>query len=144
MANRILTWHSSEKMRSGDRIGPTYYINADYQPVAVRMYAQTAPSLWDVEVNIFVDDVSIFSDRASSLLNASTVKGATLVVGATKTTAILPLGDNAEIDAEDLIGNPIEEGSWVYCELVEDGGCENLSVHLELTGVNEEDEESED
>lgn len=141
---RILTWHSFEKMRNGDRIGPTYYMNAEYQPVAVRIHAETAPSLSDAEVDIFVDDVSIFTNRATTYKVASTVKGSTTTSDPVKTTVFLPIGDNIEVDAEDLIGNPIGEGSWVHCELVEDGACENLSVHLELIEVNEEDEGSDD
>ena len=141
---RILTFHSSEKMRSGDRIGPTYYMNADYQPTAVRIHAETAPSLSDVEVDIFVDGVSIFNDRASTYKVSSSVKGPTTTSDPVKTTAMLISGDNFEVDAEDLIGNPIDEGSWVHCELVDDGGCENLSVHLELLSISDEDEGSED
>ena len=136
MANRTLTWHSS-KVRKGGKIGPTYYISADYQPVAVRMYAVTGPVTADAEVNILVDGVSILSNRTQSQLSALTKPP--LTSGPPKTTAMIPKGDNYESNAEDLIGDPIEEGSWVHCELVEDGGCENLSVHLDLAGLGEED-----
>ncbi len=34
--NRILTFHSEASVGTDARIGPTYYIEADYRKVAVR------------------------------------------------------------------------------------------------------------
>ena len=143
MATRILTWHASGKKRSGDRIGPTYYIDADYQPIAVRMHAETAPSLSDTKVDILKDDVSIFSNSTPVTQVSASTKGPTTARGVAKTVALLPMGDNTEVNAEDFIGSEIDKGSWVHCVLEEDGGSENLTVHLELLR-NSEDDESED
>jgi len=43
MADRILTWHRHKIDGDETRIGPTYYMDAEYEPLAVRIYAETAP-----------------------------------------------------------------------------------------------------
>ena len=133
--NRILTWHHKEAIGNETRIGPTYYVNADYEKVAVRIYAETAPTR-DVKVNIFDDGVSIFADNASRTYSSATGYSSNTPA----TEAVLAGGENSEVDAEDFNNTILEEGSWVYCHIVDGGGGKNFTVQLELHQVSEDDE----
>jgi hypothetical protein len=136
--DRVLTWHFP---KGGDKSQPAYYMETDYQPSAVRIYAEKAPAAGDCQVDIFDDGVSIFNDTATVRpYFSSTVRYSK---DAASTYVILPQGDNAEVDAEDFTGNPIEAGSWVTCVLGTTGGAENVTVHLELTRMDEDDETTE-
>ncbi len=73
MADKTLTWIIPEKVRDGTRQGGTFYIEEDYDKLAVRIHARVAPSLGDLEVDIMDDGVSIFNDRASSYATKSIV-----------------------------------------------------------------------
>ncbi len=137
MSSRILIWHLHKHQSTGTRIGATYYIEADYTPVAVRIYAETAPKE-DAEFNIYDDGVSIFSDRSVNLVNQTT---GVVTVRSAKTTAVLPKGDNSEEDAEEFGSSIIDEGSWVHCNVIEDGGGENFTVQLELESQLEPEEQ---
>ena len=132
--NRILVFHGVDE-KSTKRLGPTYYIEADYESVAVRIHAETAP-LSDAKVDIFDDGVSIFADNASRTYSA--VTGYSSNTPATE--AVLSAGENGEEDAEDFSGTPIEKGSWVHCNVVNHGGGKNFTVQLELRQVSEDDE----
>ncbi|KKN15675.1 hypothetical protein LCGC14_0983620 [marine sediment metagenome] len=130
MADRFLTWHQAKVLGSETRIGPVFYMDADYEPVAVRIYAVGAPRLGDTLVDIFDDGVSIFADRGTA-------------AGDTRTVAALANGENFEEIAEDFSVEDIAKGSLVHCEIVDAGDCRDLSVHLELQRVGEPDEETE-
>ncbi len=132
MANRILTFH---QVTGGNpqRIGPTYYIEADYTPVAVRIYAATAP-IRDALVDIYADGISIFANRTALVINRASGKDDT---GEAVTAAVLGEGLNAEENAEDFGTDTIEEGSWVHCVLQDSGGGNDFSVHLELSSQDE-------
>ncbi len=132
MASRILTWHLLKTLGNETRIGPTFYIEADYTPVAVRIHAETAPNLADAEFDIYDDGVSIFSDRSVNLVNQTT--GVVTEV-TPKTTAVLIKGENSEEDAEEFGSSLIEEGSWVYCNIIESGNGKNFTVQLELESI---------
>jgi hypothetical protein len=138
--NRILTWHDPEKQGDG-RFGPAYYMDIEYEPVAVRIHAETAPYLADAEFQILDDGVSIFSNRASNLLNKTT---GVLTVGTPSTTAVLMKGESSEPDAEDFNNITIEVGSWLTCELVNNGGGKNFTVQLELEQVSDDEEKDEE
>lgn len=154
MATRILTWHLTDWRGGDERMGPSYYMEADYVPVAVRINAETAPHIEDAVFDIKDDGVSIFANRAvtyTRILSSSKpafVNGMTVTSGhevttdPAKTTAVLSLGDNNETAAEefkeDLL---IEAGSWISCNVLATGEGRNFSVHLELMRVSEEQEE---
>lgn len=140
MGNRILTWHHEGTIGNETRIGPTYYMERNYTPVAVRIYAATAPTS-DAEVDIYDDGTSIFNNRTPLAINRTTGVNET---GASATAAVLGAGVNAEENAEDFVDSPIiEEGSWVHCNLKKAGGGKNFTVHLELFSPDEPLEEEE-
>lgn len=62
MADRILTWHITSPGVSL----PAFYMERDYIPDKVRIYAEQAPSSGDFEVDIKDDGTSIFDNKASS------------------------------------------------------------------------------
>lgn len=135
---RLLVWHYQETTGNETRIGPTCYIDADYEPVAVRIYAEIAPST-DAKFDIFDDGVSIFADHA-----AKTYSAATGYNSPTPDTKIeLSAGEHSEESAENFGRVLIEKGSWVHCTLVDAGSGRNFTVQLELRDLSE-DEESED
>ncbi len=65
MADRVLTWHIPEIKGTG-RQGPTFYVEDDYEEIAVRVHAETAPVDGELQIDILDDDVSIFNNKASS------------------------------------------------------------------------------
>lgn len=134
--NRILTFHSKDSVGNDSRLGPTYYIEADYEPVAVRIYAETAP-LRDAKFDVFDDGVSIFNNRTPKDFELNTGKN---ITGAVVTATVLSENQNSEEYAEDFTNTPIEEGSWVYCDLVDSGGGKNFTVHLEMKEISEKGE----
>src|SRR3989304_507970 len=99
MADRVLIWHHDGTIRGDEtRIGPTYYMEADYEVLKVRIHAETAPSIDDAEFDIKADGVSIFANRTPTPEDAvGRVASTTLT-----TTAVLSKGDNYEEDAEDF------------------------------------------
>ena len=122
------------------RMAPSaYYMDAEYDKVAVRIYSEDAP-LRDAKFNIYNDGVSIFSNRTNKAYNVTTGVD---ITGADVYEAILPAGQNSEEIAEDFNDSVIAEGSWVWCDLVDAGGGNNFTVQLELHQVSE-DEEGED
>jgi len=131
---RILTFHTKDAVGNNARIGPTYYIEGDYSPLAVRVHAENAP-VSDAKIDIFDDGVSIFSNRTSTAHHQTT--GAD-ITGDAVTAAVLAEGENSDEIAEDFNDNPIKEGSWVYCEVVDSGGGKNFTVHLEMEDLTNE------
>lgn len=131
--NRVLTFHSHG---NETRMSPSaYYIETEYEKVAVRIYAEVAP-IRDAKIDILDDGVSIFSNRTSKAYNITS--GAD-ITGATTTEAVLPEGQTSDEVAEDFNETLIEEGSWVYCNLVDAGGGRNFTVQLELHQVSEDE-----
>ncbi|MFA6271384.1 MAG: hypothetical protein WC657_09360 [Candidatus Paceibacterota bacterium] len=141
MTDRLI-FHEKDIIADGARIGPRYYIDGDCSPVAVRIDAERAPSDADLEVDILVDDSTIFDDRApTSIL---TYGNSASFHHVSKTTAILPKGDNVEADADDFkAGAIIEGGSWVHCILKASGGAKNITVQLDIEPLSEPDESEE-
>ena len=115
--NRILTFHYPDPIGSTVRMRPSaYYIDQDYEKVAVRIYAENAPDR-DTEIDIFDDGVSIFNSHSDG------------------TYVTLAAEQNGEEAAESFNDNLIEEGSWLYCELKDAGGGLNITVQLELKSL---------
>lgn len=134
MSDRVLIWHYEGTIRGdGSNIGPTYYLESDYEAVAVRIHAETAPNVEDAKFDIQDQDgVSIFANQtptATSPLGRVTYTTST-------TSAMLPQGENYEEDAEDFKeGINIEEGTWLHCVPVTGGNGKNFTVALELERV---------
>ena len=136
---RILTFHGKESLAGSPRLGATYYIEADYTPIAVRIYAKDAPTA-DAKIDIYDDGVSIFDNRTPRKLDQAT---GIVTIGTAVTSAILPKDQNSEEYAEDFDDETmdiIEQGSWVYCNLVDTGNGNNFTVHLELERASEDSE----
>ena len=69
MVNRIVTWHIPQP---GAPL-PGFYMERDYTPEKVRIYAEQAPSGGDLEVDIRDDGVTIFANRVSTIEKKSVV-----------------------------------------------------------------------
>lgn len=132
---RILIFHGKESVGDKVRLGATYYLDADYEPLTVRIYASDAPEA-DAKIDIFANGVSIFADNASKTFSAATGYNTPTPV----TTATLPAGQNTEEYAEDFALDMLERGLWVHCNLEDTGGGGNFTVQLELIQVSEDDE----
>ena len=134
--NRLLIFHYHKTYANEARMAPSaYYMDAEYDKVSVRIYAETAP-LRDAKFDIFDDGVSIFSNRTNRAVNATTGVD---ITGAANTNAVLVAGQNSEEIAGDFNDNIIEEGSWVYCNMVDSGGGKNFTVQLELHQTSEDE-----
>ena len=134
--NRIYTFHIHETSGNEIRMAPSaYYMDAEYDKVAVRIYAEKAPTR-DAKINIFDDGVSIFSNRTNRAWNRTT---GVEITGADAYEAILPANQNSEEIAEDFNEDVIEEGSWVWCNLVDAGEGKNFTVQLELHQVSKDE-----
>ena len=131
--NRILIFHYHDTAGNEKRMAPAYYMDAEYDKVAVRIYAETAP-LRDAIFNIYNDGVSIFSNRTSRAWDISTGEE---ITGAADTNVCLAAGDNSDEMADDFNNITIEEGSFVYCNLIDTGGGKNFTVQLELSPLSE-------
>jgi len=138
MAERILTWHFPV---GGDKSVPSYYMETDYQPEAVRIYAETAPTAGDVQVDIFDDGVSIFNDHAGMEPYPGTA--APFYKRTPNTWVSLLKGETEELDAEDFSSEELGVGSKITCALGTTGGAQNITVHLELSKVDEPEEVAE-
>ena len=141
MADRVLTFHRESGAGAG-RMGPAYFIEADYTPTTVRIHSEETPTVGAAEFDIFDDGVSIFDNRASIIKALPSRRGPTTSQG-TSTTVVLSEGDSVEEMAEDFNDNVIERGSWVTCELFKSGNGRNYTVLLELRKLTEDDEEDE-
>ena len=137
--NQIYTFHHHETS-STKRMAPSaYYVDAEYEKVSARVYAEKAP-VREAKIDIFDDGVSIFRERGIAHADKTTGEISTTGIG---TEAMLSSGSNSDELAHDFNENIIEQGSWVYCELIDDGGGKNFTVQLELRQLSE-DEEQED
>ena len=134
--NRLLIFHYHGSVGSEVLMAPAYYIEAEYEKVAARIYAGTAPRQ-EAEIDILDDGVSIFADQGNQTVHPTT--GVISILGA-GTSATLAAGENSEEAAEDFAEGNIEQGSWITCKLVDAGGGKNFTVQLELSQVSEDDE----
>lgn len=133
--NLILTFHTHRDAGDKARMSPSaYFMDTDYVPVAVRIYAEIAP-LRDAKFDIFDDGVSIFSNKVNRAWNLAT---GVEITGTADTTVGLAPNQSCEEMAEVFTGDTISEDSWIYCNLVDAGGGENFTVQLELSPLTEE------
>ncbi len=125
--NKFLTFHIHERAGNRTRMSPSaYYIDADYDKVAVRIYAEKAP-VNDAEFDIYDDGVSIFSNRTPVVYNLTSGVDET---GVSVTYMVLPAGETTDEMADDFTEDAIAEGSWVYCDIISGGDGRNLTVQL--------------
>ncbi len=130
---RTLTWNSLTDGGNKMSIGATFFIDAEYEPIAVRIYAEQAPDVEDAEFNIFDDGVTIFADRSSPTFY---VTGGVETEADAVTNIVLAKGENSNDAAHDFDESLVlEKGSWISCNLIKDGGGRNFSIHLELSKV---------
>jgi hypothetical protein len=138
MADRILTWFVDRFNGNPTTMPPAYYMDAEFVPVAVRIYAEHGPSLDDATFEIYDDGVSIMNDRtyleATYVANTATYQG--------DYTFMLGKGETVDEMAEDFKTSVIEQGSWLTCAMKSTGADEkNITVQLELNRVSESEEE---
>lgn len=135
--NRVLIFHHHEYTANSVRMAPAaYYLEKDYNKVAVRIYAERVPQR-DAKIDIFDDGVSIFKNRAVDGINRTTgVRTSAPAV----TEAILSKDNNAAEIAGDFTDDVIAGDSWVHCNLVDAGGGKNFTVQLELEELEGESE----
>ena len=129
----ILTWHDSEQQGDG-QFGPAYYISVPVSKFAVRIHAETAPMVDDATFEILDDGASIMSDRASTTVS-DTVPD---VAGTAITTAVLLKDATTAELAGHFNDTDIEPGSWITCELVNNGGGKNFTIQVELLEQSDE------
>jgi len=140
MADRILVFHFEDIRGEGSRIGPTYYVEEDCTPVAVRIYAEKSPTDGDLEVDILSNDVTLFDDRAEVLTRS--YENSASLVHTPKTTALLPKGENADEGSDDFKKDAhVDAESFVHCILKSLNGARNVTVQLELE-LDEGEEEA--
>lgn len=121
MADRVLTWHREGVSADNVRIGPTYYLEAEYEPVAVRIHAENAPS----------DDAAVFDIKADG-------------VSIFNSTIALAKGQTTDEAADDFkAGLILSVGSWLHCQLLSTSGGRNFTIQLELERVSEPEEQVE-
>ncbi len=117
---------------------PRFYVKQDITPIKVIIMSEQAPGT-ECEVDIRDDGVTIFADRGLR----PTSKDASRPIGTSKTTAILPKGETLEEDADDFAdGVTIAAGSVLTCHEIDMGGASNVTVQLEVEGVDDEDDET--
>ena len=134
--NRIFIFHLHETSGNQVVMLPSYFVDAEYEPVAVRIHAVTAP-VREAKIDILDDGVSIFNDQGSTSVHRTT--GVISIIGS-GTAATLAAGENYEDSAEDFLDSTIEVGSIITCNLVDSGSGKHFTVQLELHQVSEDDE----
>jgi len=129
-----LVWHLSEGNQSS-RFGPAYYLGVGCNPVAVRIQAETAPTIGDVGFDIFEDGVSIFNTRGATLRNETTGAVTSVI---SDTSVYLSKNETTAEHAEDFKDNILAAGAWITCKHVSGGDGKNFTVQLDLLEVSEE------
>ena len=133
MADRILIWHIPDSPNPLSL--PRYYMEADYVPVALRVYADTKPETDDLRIDIRDDGVSIFKNQPSTTFTTLGQRTTTPT-----TTPVLIKGDNSEEDAGDFLEDALGTGSWISCVIADWAGAKGVTIQLELDKVGESNE----
>lgn len=117
MADRILSWFKEGTGLANGR----HFLDRDYEPKRVRIYAETTPVGGDLKIDIKDDGTSIMSSGY----------------------AILGRTENSTNMAGDFVqGVTIAQGSWLSMEVVETNGANDITVQLELhSDIDEVDED---
>lgn len=130
MADRVLTWFIRD---SSDLAWlPRYYADADYEKVALRVYATKPPVTGDLKIDIQADGVSIFANTPTLTFGTQGQRTTTPTE-----TDVLNKGDTSEDDADDFNGSVIEENTWVTCVVASLAGAKGVTISLELDKVGE-------
>jgi hypothetical protein len=115
METRFVIFHKEGTIGNVARMSPSaIYIEEDYAPVVVRIYAETAP-VRDAKIDILGDNnISIFNDRTPYQQNLTT---GVVLTEAADTTAVLPANTNSEENEGDFADVVIVQGTWLHCNL---------------------------
>ena len=106
MADRLLIWYLPDFNANG----PVYYMDSDYTPTRLTIYARIPPHIGNMEFDILDDSVSIMKDSVT-----------------------LPEGQSLDEDAEYLkSGVIIKAGSLVSLLVSETNGAKDVTIQLEL------------
>ena len=139
MADKQLIWSTLRYPENGVML-PAYYLDNEYDPVAVRIYADSPPGGVDVTFDIFADGVSLFNDQDADTSDL-TANYQHKHIANTKIS--LDAQDSVELMAENFTeGLVLEAESWITCKMYSDGGAKNITIILELDQVSESDEYS--
>ena len=128
---QICIWHGFKKEGKYGLL-PAYYIEDDYAPVAVRVYAEQAPYITDAEFDIYADGVSVFENRSSPEYYQM---GGVRVAADDITYATLSKDSNQEEFTGNLKNNSVPAGTWLTCNLITDGGGRNFTIQLDLEKI---------
>ncbi len=138
MADRTLIWSAKRCEGNPTTLLPAYYMEGDYEKVAVRIHAEDAPVDEDAQFEIYADGESIMNDHLYNyddyIANTATYTGETMIH--------LPVDDTEDTMAEDFSNDNIEAGTWVTCAFLKDGGGKNFTIILELNRLSDSDEET--
>lgn len=149
MADKFCTFtvYSFPGQSSDGKMLPAAYMESDYIPVAVRIHADKAPDFDDASFDIFDDGVSIFNYPGDTHNLPKTMGDSTKYPLFTSenydTTVKLAKDQNSDDMLENFNNTEIERGSWLTCQIKNDGGGRNFTVILELEKVTEADEADE-
>jgi hypothetical protein len=139
-ADRILTW-SFNRFPEGGILLPAYYMETDYEPTEVRIYADSVPTVNSAKFDILNNGVSIFCDKEEVVDSHDSYYQQHHIPN---TVIELEPKESNEMMAEDFRnGIMLEEGTWVTCKVIDDSGARNVTVQLELQKMSESDEDNE-
>ena len=133
MADRVLTWFIPDSPNPVSL--PRYYMDADYEKVGLRVYAEQAPVEDDLGIDIQADGVSIFQNQSSTTFTTGGQRTTTPV-----TTPVLNKGETSQDDAPDFNDDLIPAESWVSCVISDMSGAKRITIQLELDKVDEQSE----
>ena len=133
--NRFLTFHTHGTSNNEVQMSPAYYLDGDYAPIAVRIYAEDAPTR-NAKVDIYDDGVSIFNNNVADSKSTTGV----VTVPDAETDAVLASGENSDELSDDFNDTPMAKESWITCKLVDAGSGGNFTVQLEIELISDEDE----
>ena len=132
MADRVITWHIPDNANAISL--PRYYMDADYEKVALRIYAEVAPTQGDFSLDIQADGVSIFNNQPTYTFTTagqrSEIPTVTPVVNTNE-------NDNADDEGADMNGELIPQGSWLAVTKVDLKGSRGISINLLLNKIDE-------
>lgn len=124
-----LVFHLHGHAGSNTMLSPSaYYISGECTPVAVRLYAGTAPDE-DAEFDILDDGETIFGTS-----EYTTVHNTTGVITEHSSVGYptLMAGETSEVTDDNFNDNIIEEESWITCQVRDTGNGRDFTVILEL------------
>ena len=124
MTDRVLTWHIPDSPNPVSL--PRYYMDGDYDPVAVRVCADVPP-VDDLSIDIQTDGKSIFANQSSTTF---TTDGQRTTIPTS--TVVLVNGETSNEEIEDFGSDIIADGSWVSCVPFNLAGAKGVTVQLEL------------